>query len=97
MRTVGDLNNVPKALPGLVQLSVVPQAKFISNGEPDLSRFQLRQVEPSDPLLVETHVPAHDERLLRLRLLETLVVVGFDLDERAEDVLVLIRDRKSVV
>lgn len=48
-------------------------------------------MEPGDALLVESHVPANDERLLGLRLLETLVVVGFDLDEGSKDVLVLVR------
>jgi hypothetical protein len=73
-----------------MHLPSVLQPQLISHRQPDLARLEFRQVKPRDALLVETHVPANDEAFLRLRLLETLVVVGFDLDERAEDVLVLV-------
>jgi hypothetical protein len=89
--TVGDLDNVPKSLPRLVHLSVVPQPELVSHREPHLSRLELWQVEPGDALLVQSHVPANDERLLGLRLLQTLVVVSFDLDEGSKDILVLVR------
>lgn len=74
----------------LVHLSIVPQPQLISNSEPNLSRLELGKVEPGDTLLVESHVPANDEAFLSLRLLEALVVVGFNLDEGAEDVLILV-------
>lgn len=79
-----------ETLPMLVHLAIVPQPQLISNSEPDLPRLELGQVEPGDALLVESHVPANDEPFLRLRFFEALVVVGFNLDEGAEDVLVLV-------
>lgn len=82
---------MPKTLPRLVHLAVVAQAELVADSEPDFSRLELGEVEPRDTLLVESHVPPHDEPFLGLRLLETLVVVGLDLDERSEDVLVLVR------
>jgi hypothetical protein len=78
------------AIPRFVHLASVLQPQLISDSEPDLSRLELGEVEPRNALLVQTHVPANDEALLSLGLLETLVVVGFDLDEGTEDVLVLV-------
>lgn len=74
-----------------MHLAVVAQAELIPDGEANLARLELGKVEPRNTLLIETHVPPDDERLLGLRLLEALVVVGLDLDERPKDVLVLVR------
>ena len=51
----------------------------------------LGEVEVSDLLLVETDIPANDDVVLRLRLLQFLVVVSLQLHQRSEDVLVLVR------
>jgi hypothetical protein len=82
---------VAEGVPGFVQLAVVPQPELVTDREAHFARLELGQVEPGDPLLVETHVPADDEAFLSLRLFQALVVVGFDLDERTEDILVLVR------
>jgi len=74
-----------------MHLAVVAKPQLVANCEPDLAAFELGQVEPRDALLVESNVPPDDESLLRLRLLEPFVVVGLNLDQRAEDVLVLVR------
>lgn len=88
--TVGHLDDVAERIPRLVQLTMVPQPELVTDRETHFARLELGQVEPGDPLLVETHVPANDEPFLSLRLFQALVVVGFDLDERAKDVLVLV-------
>ena len=80
-----------EGVPGFVKLAVVPQPELVTDREAHFARLELGQVEPGDPLLVETHVPADDEAFLSLRLFQALVVVGFDLDERTEDILVLVR------
>ena len=50
----------------------------------------LCEVEVSDSLLVQTDVPAHNYVILSLRLLQLLVIVGFQLHERPKDVLILV-------
>jgi hypothetical protein len=82
---------VSQTFPGLAQLAFVLEPELVADGQADLARLELGQDEPSDVLLVETFVPADDQAVLRLGLLELLVVVGLDLDEGPEDVLVLVR------
>ena len=49
-----------------------------------------RELEVGHPLLAEGHVPPHLDVLLGLTLLQSLVVVRLQLDQRAEYVLVLV-------
>ena len=49
-----------------------------------------RELEVGHPLLAEGHVPPHLDVLLGLALLQSLVVVRLQLDQRAEYVLVLV-------
>ena len=49
-----------------------------------------RELEVGHPLLAEGHVPPHLDVLLGLALLQSLVVVCLQLDQRAEYVLVLV-------
>ena len=79
------------ALPRLVQLATVPEPQLITDSEADFATLELREAEPRYALLVETDVPAYSDVGLGLALLEALVIVGLDLDERAEDILVLVR------
>lgn len=79
------------ALPRLMQLSRIPQPELIAHRQPDLSTLQLRQPEPRHPLLIQPQIPPHTDIRLRLALLQPLIVVRLDLDQRPEDVLVLIR------
>lgn len=69
---------------------MVLETELIAGGESDFATFELGQIEPSDMLLVQTFIPADDETVLGLGFFETLVIIGFNLDERAKDVLVLI-------
>ena len=48
------------------------------------------QMKVGDTLLVQAQIPSDFDVLLRLRLLQLLVVVGLQLDERTENVLILI-------
>lgn len=79
------------ALPSLVQFALIPQPQLVTHGEPDFTTLQLRKAEPRNTLLVQTQIPTNSDICLSLTLLEPFVVVGFDFDERSEDVLVLIR------
>lgn len=81
---------MPNAFPGLVQFALIPQPQFIPNGQPNLSTLQLGKTKPSNTLLIQTQVPTNSDVRLRLTFFQPLVVISFDLDERAEDILVLI-------
>jgi hypothetical protein len=81
---------MPNAFPGLVQLALIPQPQFIANGQPNFSALQLRKTEPSNALLIQTQVPTNGDVGLRLTFFQPLVIISFDLDERAENILVLI-------
>jgi hypothetical protein len=50
----------------------------------------LGQSEVSNCFLVEADVPAHLDVVLRLRLLQPLVVVGLQFNERPKNILVLV-------
>ena len=89
-RTVRDLDNMSVAFPRLVERSGIFQPQLISNSEPDFATLKLRQAEPRHTLLVETKIPTHRDVGLSLGLLETLVVVSFDFDERTENILILV-------
>lgn len=56
----------------------------------------LGKVEVGNALLIETHVPADQDVVLGLRLLQLLVIVRLQLDQGAKDVLVLVRILVSV-
>lgn len=49
-----------------------------------------RRFAAGSPFLIETHVPSDGHVILCQRLLELLVVVALDLDERPKDILILI-------
>ena len=55
-----------------------------------LTSVLLRELEVGHPLLAEGHVPPHLDVLLGLALLQSLVVVCLQLDQRAEYVLILV-------
>ena len=55
-----------------------------------LTSVLLGELEVGHPLLAEGHVPPHLDVLLGLALLQSLVVVRLQLDQRAEYVLVLV-------
>lgn len=88
--TVRDLDDMSGSFPILVQLSRVFQPQFISNRKPDFPTLQLRQHEPSDPLLIQTQIPPNADIRLSLRFLEAFVVVGFDFHQRSHDILILV-------
>lgn len=92
-RTVGDLNNVSNPVPvaALEPAAVQLKSELVPNRQSHLSALELGHAKPRDALLVETNVPPDDDVVLRLRLLDLLVVVGLNLDERSKDVLVLVR------
>ena len=52
--------------------------------------FELWKVEPSYTLLIQTHIPANDQTIRRLRFLELFIVIGFNLDQGTKDILVVI-------
>ena len=79
------------ALPRLVQLATVPEPQLVTDSEADFATLKLGEAEPCYSLLVETDVPAYSDVGLGLTLLEALVIVRLDLDEGAEDILVLVR------
>lgn len=81
---------MPNAFPCLVQFTLIPQPQFIANGQPNFSALQLRKTEPSNALLIQTQVPTNGDVGLRLTFFQPLVIISFDLDERAENILVLI-------
>lgn len=56
----------------------------------------LSECEVGDGLLVETDVPPHLDPLLSLGLLESLVIVSFQFDERREYVAILVAVLVSV-
>ena len=56
----------------------------------NLTSVLSRELEVGHPLLAEGHVPPHLDVLLGLALLQSLVVVRLQLDQRAEYVLVLV-------
>lgn len=91
-RTVGDLDDVADAIPVATFEATAVELKpqLVTDGEPNLAALELGHAKPGNALLVETDVPANDDVVLRLRLLDLLVVVSFNLDERAKDVLVLV-------
>mmetsp|Transcript_11254 Transcript_11254/g.30094 ORF Transcript_11254/g.30094 Transcript_11254/m.30094 type:complete len:330 (+) Transcript_11254:1957-2946(+) len=92
-----DLGDVPHGAPagvlrvaeGRVGRGVQPQPELVAGHQPGLVVL-LGEVEVRDALLVEADVPAHDDVLLRLRLLHSFVVVCLHLDQRREHVLVLV-------
>lgn len=90
IRTVWNLDDMADALPGLVEFAGISQPELVADGESDLAALELGEVEPGDPLLVQAEVPADGDVGLCLALFETLVVVSLDLDEGAEDVLILV-------
>ena len=55
-----------------------------------LTSVLLRELEVGHPLLAEGHIPPHLDVLLGLALLQSLVVVRLQLDQRAKYVLVLV-------
>ena len=73
------------------------QLEFIANRQSDLAALQLWHLEPCEPALIQTHVPPDGDIIFGLRFFHPLVVVRLDLDERAEDVLVLVRIFVSAV
>jgi len=81
---------MPNTFPGLVQFALIPQPQFITNGQPNFPALQLGQTEPSNALLIQTEVPTNGNVGLCLTFFQPLVIISFDLDERAEDILVLI-------
>ena len=91
-RTVGDLDDVADAVPvaALEAAAVELEPELVADREPDLAALELGHAKPGDTLLVQADVPADDDVVLRLRLLNLFVVVGLDLDERAKNVLVLV-------
>lgn len=66
------------------------EAQLVANSQPNLSAFEFRHGEVRYSLVVETDVPSDRDVVFRLRLLQPLVVVGFNLDEWTEDVLILV-------
>ena len=81
---------MPNAFPGLVQFALIPQPQFIANGQPNFSALQFGKTKPSNALLIQTQVPTNGDVGLCLTFFQPLVIISFDLDERAEDILVLI-------
>jgi len=77
-------------LPCLVQLSRIPESEFVPNCEANFAAFKLWKCEPSNAFLIQTKIPSNSDVGLCLTLFETFVIVCFDLDQRTEDVLVLI-------
>jgi hypothetical protein len=89
--TVWHLHDTAETLPFFTHLPAILQTQFISSSQTDLSTLQFRENKPGDALLGQTDVPPHDHVGLGLRLLELLVVVRLDLDQRPEYFLVLVR------
>ena len=77
--------------PSFMQIASISQSQLVPDSQSHLSTLQLRQAEPCHALLVEAQIPSHGDVRLGLRLLQTLVIISFDLDERAKYILVLIR------
>jgi hypothetical protein len=90
-QTIGDLDDMTDAFPGLMQFAPVSESQLVSHSQPHFPALEFRQAEPCHTLLVEAQVPAYDDVSLGLRLLQAFVVVSFDLNKRAENVLVLVR------
>lgn len=88
--TIRNLDDMSVSFPRFVKATRVLQPKFVTNRKADFATLQLGETEPRHALLVQTKVPAHRDIRLCLRFLKPFVVISFDLDERSEDVLVLI-------
>ena len=88
--TIRNLDDMSVSFPWFMQATRVLQPKLITNGQTDFTAFQLREAKPCNTFLIKPQVPTHGDVCLRLRFLESFVVISFNLDERAEDVLVLI-------
>ena len=67
--TVGDLDDMPDALPRLVRVAHVPQTELIADRKPDLTTLKLGQPKPRHTLLVQTKIPTDDDIGLSLRTL----------------------------
>ena len=86
---VGYLDDMPDSGPRFVSLPQVSDPQLVTMHEAHVS-VRLGHAEVGDGLLVEALVPAHLDVVLRLRLLQLLVVVGLQLHQGTEDVLVLV-------
>ena len=89
-RTIGNFDDVTNTFPSLMHLARVAHSQFIASGKAHFTAFQLGQHEPCHPLLVQTKIPPHGNVGLRLALLESLIVVRLDFDQRSENILVLV-------
>ncbi|XP_033232122.1 regulator of nonsense transcripts 1 [Belonocnema kinseyi] len=86
VRNFDDMSN---ARPGLVQLAEIAQSQLVAVHQLHVA-VGLGQHKVGDRLLVEANVPAHLNVLLCLRLLQSLVVVRLELDQRSKDILILV-------
>jgi hypothetical protein len=78
------------AFPGFMQLARVSQPQLITDGQANLTALEFGHDKPSNALLIQAYIPAHSDIRLGLAFFQTLVVVGFDLDEGSKNVLILV-------
>lgn len=81
-----DASAGPRAMHGG---ALMTQTKLVARHETQLG-VGLWERQMREPLRRHRHVPAQADAGLRLRLLHLAIVVGLELDERTEDVLVLV-------
>ena len=63
--TVRNFDDIPLRHPKTLCISPSYRSRSSSpTAQPDLSTLQLRQIEPCDSLLIETHVPPYNETFL---------------------------------
>ena len=83
-----DLDYVPAGFP-LLRAFATFNLELIARNEPHVVTL-VREHKVGVSLLVDGPLPSHFDISLGLALLELLVVVGFQLDQRLEDLLVLL-------
>ena len=88
--TIRNFDDMADTLPGLMHLPRVAQSELVASCQANFPAFQLGQHKPCHPLLIQAQVPPHSDVCLCLALLQSLIVICFNLDQRPEDVLILI-------
>lgn len=86
---IRNFYNMSESGPRLVQLAVVAESQLVTVHQLHVT-VSFRKHKVRYGFLVETDVPANLDVLLRLRRLQTLVVVSLELNEGSKYVLILI-------
>ena len=92
--SVLDPQDMASALPSIpVQTGprgVQPKPQLVAHHQPQFALVAARHMEARNALLAQACFPAHGNVLLLVMLLDAPVILRLEVDERAQDVLVVI-------